>query len=165
MVNRLRYIIKGNSLFFQKIWTLSPTKEIGELKLPFPMGSGFFKGNHLYAFLPIEGIGSSFRIFRSGKSVGYLHIHAYRNLAQVNLVEEGPYQFSLDGIFNGKWVIRQGKKAVEKSGNQLSTYFMEGDESELVMACGLFIAAKAKADMLLLTVGIGLFVLLIFLFW
>jgi hypothetical protein len=165
MESRRQYIVKGNSQFSQKIRTLVHNKKVGELKLPFPMNSGFFKGTDLYAFLPIDGVGSSFRVFKSGKSVGYLHIHAYRNLAQVNLVEEGPYQFSLDGILNGNWVIRQGKKSIEKSGNQLSTYFLEGNEIELVMACGLFIAAKAKADILLLTLGIGLFLLLIFLFW
>jgi hypothetical protein len=42
---------------------------------------------------------------------------------------------------------------------------LEGDESELVMACGLFTAAKAKADILLITLGIGIFLMLILLFW
>ncbi|MCH7411557.1 hypothetical protein MM239_19375 [Belliella sp. DSM 111904] len=165
MENRIQFRLVGNSQYSQKVMDLSLKKIIGELEVTFPISSGFYKGDELYAFLSIENNSNSFRIFKSGKSVGYLHIHPYRNLAHINLLGEGPFQFSIDGLPNSNWSIRQGKKHLEKFGSQLTAYLLEPKERELVIACGLFINAKVKSDMSMALLGAFLFIMMVLFIW
>ncbi|MBW3469550.1 hypothetical protein [Arthrospiribacter ruber] len=121
----------------------------GTLKIPFFNNSAFYSGKELYEFHSLDFMGNSFRVYREGKSIGYIHFHALRNLAQINLVEEGPFQFSLKGIFNGNWVLRQGKISLERIDNNLDFHHLDPKEKELLLACGLFTAAKINKDLII----------------
>jgi hypothetical protein len=142
------HIQRGN--FFSEITYLTNSDGIvGSLKLPFFQNSGFFKGKDLYTFSAVDLTGNTYRIYKDGKSMGYIHLHAFRNLAQVNFVKEGPYQFSMSGVWKNNWVIRQGKKSIEMQDNDLYIYHIDASEEELVVACGLFISAKIKKDLII----------------
>ena len=137
-------------------YVLDESGIIGTLKLSFLNSSAFFTGQELYTFRPIDFIGNSVRIYREGKSIGYIHFHAFRNMAQINLVEEGPFQFSLRGFINGNWVLRQGKISIERTEDDLLFHHLESKERELLVACGLFTASKINKDLIIILPFIGL---------
>ncbi|WP_373520117.1 hypothetical protein [Aquiflexum sp.] len=140
--------IQKKNLFSAITYVLDAEGIIGTLRLPFFNNSAYYTGKELYKFLPLDFIGNSFRVYREGKSVGYIHLHAFRNMAQINLVEEGPYQFSLRSFFNGNWVLRQGKISIEKEDNDLEFHRLEPKDKEILLACGLFTAAKINKDLI-----------------
>ncbi len=63
------------------------------------------------------------------------------------------------------WVIRQGKKSIEMQYNDLYSYQLDAIEEELVMACGLFIAAKIKKDLMILIPAILFIWTVLIIFW
>ncbi|WP_373495796.1 hypothetical protein [Aquiflexum sp.] len=142
--------IQRKNLFSDITYVSDGRGIIGTLKLSFLNNSAFFSGQELYTFHAIDYIGNSFRIYRKGKSIGYIHLHAFRNMAQINLVEEGPFQFSLRGFINGNWVLRQGKISIERMEDDLQFHHLESLEKELLVACGLFTASKINKDLILI---------------
>lgn len=150
MRNKNNLKIQKKNPFSDITYVLDESGIIGTLKLPFLNNSAFFSGQELYTFRPIDFIGNSFRIYRKGKSLGYIHFHAFRNMAQINLVEEGPFQFSLRGFINGNWVLRQGKISIERMEDDLQFHHLESKGKELLVACSLFTAAKINKDLIVL---------------
>ena len=57
----------------------------------------------------------------------------------------------VEDSFRGKWVLRQGKGYLEKSGKRLYFYFPDNEDKELLLACGLFTASKIEKDLALFT--------------
>ncbi|EOZ91591.1 hypothetical protein A33Q_4659 [Indibacter alkaliphilus LW1] len=150
MKNKKGIIIQKKNPISEISYVLDSQGIIGTLKLPFFNNSAIYTGKELYNFYPIDIMGNSFRVYREGKSIGYIHLHALRNLAQINLVEEGPFQFSLKGIFNGDWVLRQGKISLERIGKNLYFHHLDPKEKEHLLACGLFTAAKINKDLIII---------------
>lgn len=145
--SKLRVVRKN--LFSENTYVLDSDGMVGTLKLPFFGNYSLYTGNEFYNFHPIDLIGNSFRVYKEGKSIGYIHIHVLRNMAHIILLDEGPYQFSLKGFINGNWVMRQGKVSIEKMGNDLHFHQVESTKKELLVACALFTAAKINKDLIL----------------
>ncbi|TVP49742.1 MAG: hypothetical protein EA341_08825 [Mongoliibacter sp.] len=148
MMRSKNLLIQKKSPLSETTYLTGDTGILGSLKLPILQNSGYFKGKELYTFLSLDLFGNTYRIYKEGKSIGYIHLHAFRNLAQVNLVEEGPYQFSIHGLLKNNWSIRQGKKSLDVKDNDLFVHLIDTKEEELITACGLFIAAKIKKDLI-----------------
>ncbi|MFD2200886.1 hypothetical protein [Shivajiella indica] len=120
----------------------------GVLNLPFLENSGTYKGKSIFQINCVNAWGNSFRIFRDGKSIGYIQMHVFRNLAQINLVEEGPYIFSTKGLFGIDWAVRKGLESVDKDGQKIHFHQMDEELQETLMVCGLYLAEKIRRDFL-----------------
>jgi len=149
MSNTNNLKVQRRNLLSENTYVLDSQGTVGTLKSPFFKNYTIYIGKEFYNFNPIDVIGNSFRVYREGKSIGYIHIHALRNMAHINLLDEGPYQFSLKGFINGNWVMRQGKVSIEKMENHLHFHQVEPTEKELLVACALFTAAKINKDLIL----------------
>ena len=148
--------VQRKSLFSTITYVLSTGGITGTLKMPFFNNLAFYSGKDLYLFRPLDFVGNSFQIVREDKCMGYIHFHTLRNLAQINLLVEGPFQFSLKGVISGNWVMRQGRKSLEKLDADLLFNQTDALEKELLVACGMFTSAKINKDLLLFVPVIAL---------
>jgi hypothetical protein len=131
---------------------------LGFLYLPFFTHSGTYFGKKIYEFRCVNSWGNSFRIFKNGKSIGYIQMHVFRNLAQINLLEDGPFFFSTKGLSGMEWVVRKGMQSLEMVENKINLHQIDEGIEETILACGLFLGERVKKDF-------QLFVPIILIFW
>ena len=159
-------------VYYKKKWFLdavilvdfSQTKPAA-LKLENLGRIGHYSGLENYKFISVdlEYFSTSYRVFKNGKSLGYIDINSFRNGAVINFVEKGSYSFYYEGLFSGKWILRKDLFLLEGSKGEIFLHEADYEGLELLIACSLFVLTKIKRDLLLIAPFILLFIIFLLL--